>query len=158
MSRWVSYRKMEPADRQILLVVSTLLPLVAALIRCLGFRRTFSFMSRFAGEESVGSVAVTTNQSRSLIRMKQTMRIIKIKGLFRGNCLSRSLLLWLLLRRRQIPCTLVFGTRIRGGEFQAHAWVEKDFIPINASPNVRKNYRIFEYDFESAKLRPALSN
>ncbi len=156
MSRWASYQKMESADRRILLMASALLPIIAAMIRCLGFRRTFLFIGQFAGSRVTASA--TAKQEQSLIRIRKIIRIIKLKGLFRGNFLSRSLVLWVLLRRRQISCELVFGSRVKDGTFQAHAWVEKDFIPINASPNVRKNYRVFDYDFESAKMRQALSN
>lgn len=155
MSRWANYQKMDRADRRILLVASALLPIIAVMIRFVGFRHTFSVIRKFADAGS--SAFETDEQSRSLIRIRKVVRIIKLKGLFRGNCLSRSLMLWVFLRRRQIPCKLIFGTRIRDGVFQAHAWVEKDFKPINAGPNVRKNYHVFDYDFESTKMQHAFS-
>ncbi|HET6567651.1 MAG TPA: lasso peptide biosynthesis B2 protein [Rhodothermales bacterium] len=46
-----------------------------------------------------------------------------------SRCLIRSLVLVRILSRRSIPNTLVIGVR-KESDFQAHAWVEHDGVPI----------------------------
>lgn len=46
-----------------------------------------------------------------------------------SRCLIQSLVVTRLLARRSIPCKLVVGVR-RGEEFEAHAWVEHEGIPV----------------------------
>ncbi|MHB8525656.1 MAG: lasso peptide biosynthesis B2 protein [Candidatus Acidiferrales bacterium] len=65
-------------------------------------------------------------------------------GLVRGNCLSKSITLWWLLRRRGIPVRLRLGARRTGDQFEAHAWVELDGRVINDSEDVRTRYSPFE--------------
>lgn len=46
-------------------------------------------------------------------------------GVFRPQCLVRSLAIQRMLRRRGIlACSLNVGVRMQNGSFQAHAWVE----------------------------------
>jgi hypothetical protein len=62
---------------------------------------------------------------------------------FRGNCLSRSLTLWWLLRQQGLEGTLRIGTRFKDGQFQAHAWVEYDGQPLNEEPQVYYTFTVF---------------
>ena len=55
-------------------------------------------------------------------------------GLFRPRCLVRSLAIQRMLRRRGIvSSTLNIGVRMRGGAFEAHAWVELDGVVVGDS-------------------------
>lgn len=128
-----------------LLVMSVFVLVIAVLLRILGFERTFRWTRRLTG--TLGEPASEKPFHREkLLRLKRLTRLIKRKGIYRGNCLSRSIMLWILLRRQGICCELRFGSRIRDGEFQAHAWVEHNGIPVNASPRVNSNYTVFEFD------------
>ena len=61
------------------------------------------------------------------------------------TCLTRSLVLrWWLLRRYGTTSDLCIGVRLEQGEFAAHAWVEKDGIPLNDRPEFVARYAIFE--------------
>lgn len=55
-------------------------------------------------------------------------------GVFRPQCLVRSLAIHRMLLRRGITdSTIRIGVRLRDGEFNAHAWVELDGIVIGDS-------------------------
>ena len=60
------------------------------------------------------------------------------------TCLTRSLLLRWLLRRYGTTSDLCIGVRLEQGEFAAHAWVEKDGIPLNDRPEFVARYAIFD--------------
>jgi len=65
-------------------------------------------------------------------------------GLARGNCLSQSVALWWLLRRRGMPAKLRIGARRTGSGLEAHAWVEMGSEVVNDAEDVRENYAAFE--------------
>ncbi|MHB8753385.1 MAG: lasso peptide biosynthesis B2 protein [Candidatus Acidiferrales bacterium] len=65
-------------------------------------------------------------------------------GLVRGNCLSKSITLWWLLRRRGIPVRLRLGARRTVDQFEAHAWVEMNGRVVNDSEDVRTKYSLFK--------------
>ncbi len=144
MKLWRAYRKLEREDRRTLMLLTCLLPLIAGTIRILGFNRAFSVIGRLAG--SSGDTTITVDEGL-LNRVRKWTRYLKLNGIYRGNCLSRSLMIWSVLQRNGISCDLVVGTRFRDGQFQAHAWVEHDSRPVNAGPRVRQNYVVFEHRF-----------
>ena len=52
------------------------------------------------------------------------------------TCLTRSLLLGWLLRRRGVQSELRIGVRFTQGALDAHAWVECEGVPVNDRPDV----------------------
>ena len=55
----------------------------------------------------------------------RTLRVLPTDS----RCLIQSLVVTRLLARRSIPCKLIVGVR-KGNEFEAHAWVEYEGIPV----------------------------
>ena len=72
------------------------------------------------------------------------MHLAASHGLYRGNCLSRSLLLRSLLSREGIDGDLLIGVRSASSRIEAHAWVEYQGVVLNDQPNVRERYRPFD--------------
>jgi hypothetical protein len=60
-----------------------------------------------------------------------------------ANCLTRSLYLWLLLRRRGIDCQLRIGVRLTGGVLDGHAWVEYAGVSVNDRADVSADFAPF---------------
>ena len=60
-----------------------------------------------------------------------------------GNCLTRSLYLQWLLRRRGVPTDLRIGVQLSDGQLLAHAWVEYAGHPLNDAPDVADRYAPF---------------
>ena len=72
------------------------------------------------------------------------IRYARKHGPYRGNCLSRSLVLWWLLRRWGIESDLHIGVRRDTENLDAHAWVEYQGQPLNASEWVHEQYATFD--------------
>jgi hypothetical protein len=63
--------------------------------------------------------------SRTARRIAGAVSLVSRSGVFRPNCLVRSLALARLLEREEVPGWHVrIGVRERTGRFEAHAWVE----------------------------------
>jgi len=73
------------------------------------------------------------------------VRIAAEHGFLRVNCLERSLTLWWLLGRRGIESQLRIGVRTASGQFEAHAWVERDGIALNDSNDVGQRFSPFDW-------------
>jgi hypothetical protein len=61
-----------------------------------------------------------------------------------ANCLTRSLYLWWLLRRRGIDSQLRIGVRLNEGVLDAHAWVEYAGVPVNDRADVSADFAPFD--------------
>ena len=62
---------------------------------------------------------------------------------FPASCLTRSLLLGWLLRRRGVASKLRIGVRLTQGMLDAHAWVECQGVPVNDNPDVNEQFASF---------------
>lgn len=62
---------------------------------------------------------------------------------FPATCLTRSLLLEWMLRRRGVPAQLRIGVRLAQGSLDAHAWVEVAGEPINDEPDIACRFAPF---------------
>jgi hypothetical protein len=61
-----------------------------------------------------------------------------------ATCLTRSLLLRWLLRRRGVDTDLRIGVQLVEGKLDAHAWVEYEGVPINDAPDVARRFAAFD--------------
>jgi hypothetical protein len=133
-----------PADRKALLGAFFLLPLTAAGLRLIGYRRwRWFFESRLPRPSSVGfhRAGDPSDTARRAARMVDAAAR---EGLRSGTCLERSLVLWWLLRRRGIPAELRIGALKNASIFEAHAWVELDGAVINDAGEVHRHYAPFD--------------
>ena len=131
---------LRPAGRWLLVQSACLLPLVSLGVRVLGLRRVHAFLNEWADHSATPS----GHEKLDVRRARRVVRYLRSDGPFRGNCLSRSLVLCWLLRRRAIQCELRIGVDRDVAEFRAHAWVEVDGRPLNAGGGVREQYAAFE--------------
>lgn len=58
-----------------------------------------------------------------------------------NNCLTRSVYMQWLLRRRGIAAVLRLGVQLEDGQLLAHAWVDYAGTPLNDSADVAERYR-----------------
>ena len=136
------FQSLESVDYRLLLQITIALPLISLGLSAFGFRRIHAVLNRLAN-----SGKASDDPATYIHRTKQWIRFTKHCGPFRGNCLSRSLALWWLLRRRGIKADLRIGSRKYSGQFQAHAWVEHLGQAVNAGPAVRQHYAAFNHVF-----------
>jgi len=137
-----------PLERWLLIQIFMMLPLTRLGLRLVGFKRTFAGLAWLAGFWEREPPADEANEVE---RARHWIRYAKRQGPYHGTCLSRSLVLWWLLRRQGIESVMRIGTRRLDGEFQAHAWLEYQGRPLNAGQRVRERYVTFVYDFKPSR-------
>lgn len=72
-----------------------------------------------------------------------------------ATCLRRSLVLWALLTRAGVPAELRLGFRRQAGAFEAHAWVERNGIPLNDRRDIHAHYAVAEQALTPGEWREA---
>jgi hypothetical protein len=140
--KWARVWRLTWGERLLLLQAVALLPTTALALRLAGFRRCQAALARVApltaGRDAADGRAI--NEGRRVARMVDTAAR---HGPCRAACLTRSLLLWALLRRRGIDGDLRIGVRKEAGRFQAHAWVELRGTVLNDGRDVHERFRAF---------------
>ena len=139
ISRYVSiYRGLPAREQKTLMVSLVLLPLFWLGLRLAGLQRFQAWLDRSPiapraplSQPEAAALGVAVNRAANHV-------------LGPATCLTRSLLLRWLLRRYGTPSDLRIGVRFEEGELAAHAWVEKDGIPLNDSPEVVARYAAFD--------------
>jgi len=153
-SAWRTWRDLPAPDRRLALQLVALLSSVAAAIRIFGLRRVCRFLSRHPviGE---GAGASDAQGAREAARLVNAIAC-RIPG--RPNCLTRSVTLWWILRRRAVDSTLRIGVRTAGGQFEAHAWVELAGLVLNDAADVAQRFAPFEgTNMPASGFRPPAS-
>jgi len=115
---WQAFWSLSWAERRLLARTLLLLPLAAASLRLLGFRRTQALL---IPAESSARPRTDLPAAQALARI--------VHGAapwspLPANCLPRALILCRLLRRQGLQAELRLGVGKPEGEFAAHAWVE----------------------------------
>ena len=125
-------------ERHTLLGALALLPLFRLALRLYGLQR---LQARLHRQPRPGATQPTLNE---LKRTGTLVNAVSHRVLGRDNCLTRSLYLWWLLRRRGVRSELRIGVRLGDGALEAHAWVEHAGIPVNDRDDVGDTFGAFE--------------
>lgn len=140
---WMRFCNLSGRERRDFFLGLLFLPLVVAWLRVSTFRSVQQVLEKWHGDaaltnqrDDTGALAESQSASRMLDAASR-------RGLVRGNCLSRSIALWWLLRRRGIPAQLRIGARKIGNQLEAHAWIEVAGHAINDSDDVQTRYARF---------------
>ena len=139
ISRYVSiYRGLPAREQKTLMVSLVLLPLFWLGLRLAGLQRFQSWLDRSPiapraplSQPEAAALGVAVNRAANHVFGPAT-------------CLTRSLLLRWLLRRYGTPSDLRIGVRFEEGVLAAHAWVEKDGIPLNDRRELVARYAAFD--------------
>ncbi|MHB8485776.1 MAG: lasso peptide biosynthesis B2 protein [Candidatus Acidiferrales bacterium] len=140
---WVRFCKLSGRERRDFFLGLLFLPAVVIWLRVSTFQSVQQALEKWHRD------AALTNQRDDtgiLIESQSASRMLDVasrRGLVRGNCLSRSIALCGLLRRRGIPAQLRIGARKLGDQLEAHAWVEAAGRAINDSDDVQTRYAPF---------------
>lgn len=119
------------------------LPIVVIWLRVSAFRSVQQALEDWYGGTAWTNQPADTKiftESQSASRM---LDAASRRGIVRGNCLSRSIALSWLLRRRGIPAQLRIGARKIDSQLEAHAWIEVAGRAINDSDDVQTRYAPF---------------
>ncbi len=137
--RYVSiFRALPAREQKVLLASLALLPLFWLGLRLAGLRRFQAWLDR----SPVAQRTPLTQAEAAALGVAVNRAANHVLG--PATCLTRSLLLRWLLCRYGTTSDLRIGVRLEGNELAAHAWVEKDGVPINDRPEVVARYAAFE--------------
>lgn len=83
-------------------------------------------------ESGQASTQVAASSSPVAARITHLVEALYRRLPFSPTCLTRSLVIYRLLRARGIPCQLRIGLRKSGTALEGHAWTELDRTPAEA--------------------------
>ena len=153
MNKWQRFRKLPASERGILLRALILLPLTAAALRTIGFRRWKLFLAKFTAHKN-SSTPVTPESLQSARRIARLVAAASDEGIVHGKCLEQSIVLWWLLMRRGVPAELQIGGRRTSAGFEAHAWVEIAGTVVSDRDTVHQEFAPFGRDATSLGIEP----
>ncbi len=137
VSKLAKYRALSGPDRHTLLVAIALLPVWRIAISVLGLAR---LQARLTKTPVAPGPRPDDGQVAHLAKLVSTAAQHTIAP---ANCLTRSLLLLWMLRRRGVDAQLRIGVRLADGQLDAHAWVEDKGVPVNDPPEVTRRFAAF---------------
>jgi hypothetical protein len=146
------FRSLNGQERRLFVAAALMLPLFWAKVGLYGYRFFGACLVEGTPwgrrvKSASGSDAVSPSLAPALdefIRIGSLVNSAAHHVLPVGNCLTRSLFLQWLLRRRGVNAELRIGVRKEQGQFEAHAWVEYEGRPINDAPDVSKRFAPFD--------------
>jgi len=153
VNKWRRFRRLSALERSALLRALVLLPVTAAALRTIGFRRWSSFLSKFAPQKNP-IAPVTPESLKSARRTARMVAAASNEGIVRGKCLEQSIVLWWFLKLRQLPAELQIGGRRTNTGFEAHAWVELAGTVVNDRDTVHQDFAPFSRDTASLGIEP----
>ncbi len=137
-SRWQVWRQLHRDDRVALQQAVLLIPAMHIIVRIVGFNRLHAWIERSpAGAPATGAAAESV--TCCTLAVNRARRYAP----YRGNCLSQSLTLLYMLRRRGVAPTLRLGVRLSAARLDAHAWVEFDGRVLNDTQDVHTRFAPF---------------
>jgi hypothetical protein len=137
---WRRARQLTREERGVFLRALLLLPLTALVLRWAGLRHCQRLLG-CGGKQPRHVENVPPQQAQSTARL---VAAAGRWGLWRGNCLERSLVLCSLLARWGIPAELRIGVRFEAGKLMAHAWVTSHGTVLTDSGEDVQPFAAFE--------------
>jgi hypothetical protein len=134
---WLRWRQLAVGERFTLLKALFLLPLAGLLLRLFRYQSVFSALQRIIPVKKREAGAEFMAEA---LRTAELVNIAAWRGLYDATCLRRSLVLWLMLRRRGIDSSLRVGVRMEEGVFAAHAWVEWQDTVLNDAADIGERF------------------
>lgn len=148
-NNWQKFNRLSASERLLFAQAFVMLRVTTLALRAVGLRRWQSVLRGLAP-------AAVTPEDHPISHERQsqvTARLVRVAadhGPLPANCLSRSLVLWWLLRRQGVEGSLRIGTRKGAAGFEAHAWVEAFGVALNESDDVGLRFKAFDCSIESA--------
>jgi hypothetical protein len=125
-------------QQRAVVLASALLPLCWLSLRIFGVARLFKWLQASSPKFPPLPPSLAVTQA-----LGHAVNVAASHSLFPATCLTRSLLLAWLLRRRGVVCSLRIGVMLFSGQLKAHAWVECEGVPVNDRPDVVAEFAPF---------------
>lgn len=137
---WRKLKSLSWSELILLMQALLLLPLVAFGIKYFGFRRFYGAIANLNRRKDKVQERGGIKQARAIAKL---VEIANRHGLYRPNCLQKSLLLWWLLQQQNIESELRIGVRKKTEVLEAHAWVEYQGCVLNDRSDVDQHFAPF---------------
>jgi len=126
-------------DRRLLIQAIVGQPVLRLALWTVGFRRCHAVLNRLApysrtAPRAPGAALEEATRAAALVRSAG------LCGMLDRRCLTQSLTLWWLLRRRGIESEICIGVRKVGDSLEAHAWVEHSGIVLGEERDVSQRF------------------
>lgn len=140
INSWRKLKELSGSELMLLIQAFLLLPVVGFGIKCFGFRRFYKAIANFTSRKDRVQEREGIKQARAIAKL---VEIASRYGLYKPNCLQKSLLLWWLLQQRNIESELRIGVRKKAEVLEAHAWVEYQGCVLNDRSDVDQLFAPF---------------
>lgn len=140
INSWRKLKELSGSELMVLIQGLLFLPLVALGIKCFGFRRFYGAIANYTPRKDQVQGKEGVKQARAIAKL---VEIASRYGLYKPNCLQKSLLLWWFLRQRGIESELRIGVRKKAELLEAHAWVEYQGWILNDRSDVDQQFAPF---------------
>ena len=138
-SRMTQLSALSPVQQRTLLAAWLWLPFFWLGLRVLGLPRLQALLQSRPLAAQLAPVLILP----AIQALGEAVNIAARHLPFPATCLTRSLLLGWLLRRRGVQSQLCIGVRLTQGALNAHAWVECEGVPVNDRPDVGAQFASF---------------
>ena len=130
-------KKLSWFEWRVILAATFMLPVCSLYLRFLGLVRT---QERLCSSPVRPSGLSAEDELATALQIARAVDLAALYGLYRANCLKRSLVLCWFLRRRGINFDLRIGADLADGALHAHAWVEHAGVLLNDSVDVAERF------------------
>jgi len=140
INSWRKLKALSLPELMLLMQALLLLPLVAMGIKCFGFRRCHGAIANVTSRKNWIQEKEGIKEAKAIAKL---VEIASRYGLYKPNCLQKSLLLWWFLQRRGLESELRIGVRKKETLLEAHAWVEFQGWILNDRSDVDRQFAPF---------------
>jgi hypothetical protein len=135
--KWGHLASLSGEEIRLFLRVCWMLPWVDLDLRLRGWRRCHERLAAWAAGHATRTELAPERIAWVVARAARNVP-------WPATCLRRSLVLWALLARAGVAAELRLGFRRQAGAFEAHAWVERNGVPLNDRRDIRTQYTVAE--------------
>ncbi len=118
-------------------------PIIGATLRIRGYNKTREWLQTRLDRQAI----ISPEAPGIPAQVEMTCRMVRAAehySFVRVTCLEESLLLWYLLQSQGIDVAIRIGVRKPQGNFEAHAWVERDGVALNQTDEQHRHYHPFD--------------
>lgn len=144
MSKFQKFWQLSTQEKNLFLQACGLLPLAAIALHWFGLNTVLRGLQKITSAQP--SQESQPGSSHTFAQVQSTTYLVEVaaqNGIYRANCLQRSLVLWWLLYQQRINSNLRIGVSKAENTLLAHAWVEYQGNILNDRPDVGQTYKPF---------------
>ena len=142
---WTKFRALTAAEWRVLLAASMLLPVIWTAIHAGALNACLRRIARpRTGSDARGSIRPGARSPLEVARIAGLVGLAARYSPAPVTCLSRSIVLAWILRRHGVDSDLRIGVRMTNGALDAHAWLEREGIPIGDAPLTGPHFLPFD--------------